>query len=266
MTGVGRGPGEQWAAPAASRLTPMTAVVVAVPARDEGEHVAACLRSLDDAAARCAGTTVLIAVAADRCSDDTVEAAVATPLTHARLVVTTGRWRGASATRAAAVAAGLAALDASTGHAAETWIANTDADCTVPDDWLTAQLRLARQDVHAVAGVVRLDPATTTPAVLAGFAAHYLVEGAEHEHVHAANLGVRADVYATVGGWRQSTVVGEEHDLWRRIERNGRTVRRPASLVVTTSGRTSSRVRGGFASVLGRLARIAAAEETEPAC
>ncbi len=91
--------------------------------------------------------------------------------------------------------------------------------------------------------------------LLARFAADYRVGGSTHRHVHAANFGIRADAYRLVGGWSEHTVVGEEHDLWRRLNRAGLSVRQPTDVRVTTSSRTSSRVPGGFATYLSRLQR-----------
>lgn len=238
-------------------MSPIGAVVVTIPARDEEGRIARCLRSVDRAAARCPVRVVAV-VAADGCRDDTVGAAESVDLLHAELVVVAGNWRGASAARAAATSAGLAQL----GQLAErAWLASTDADCVVPVDWLDLQLRRAGEGVDAVAGIVRL-AASAPPALRAAFAAMYGVPGAVHRHVHAANLGVRADVHRRVGGWHRTTVLGEEHDLWRRLTRGGYRLEQPSNLVVTTSHRTRGRVIGGFASTLARLERLEVGEAT----
>jgi hypothetical protein len=78
-----------------------------------------------------------------------------------------------------------------------------------------------------------------------------------HHHGHAANLGVRADLYETVGGWSEQSIVGEDHALWCRLLAAGAAVHQPTDVVVTTSGRTAGRVVGGFASRLARLQRHA---------
>jgi hypothetical protein len=89
--------------------------------------------------------------------------------------------------------------------------------------------------------------------LLAEFTASYAVSGCTHRHVHAANLGVRASAYLAVGGWSPHAVVGEDHNLWRRLRTAGLATQHPVDVVVTTSARTHSRVIGGFASALARL-------------
>ena len=228
---------------------PIEVVVVAVPARDEERSVRACLRSLDRAAMHVPGVAVLIVVAADCCRDETARVARATLSAHSAIVVVEGSWRGPGAARAAAVAAGLASC--ATGPDA-VWLASTDADCVVDDDWLVIQLAHAAAGSDAVAGVVRLDPSAPS-RLLAEFAAVYPLGAATHRHVHAANLGVRAGAYLDVDGWPRHVVVGEEHNLWRRLRQAGHRVVQPVDVVVTTSARTHGRVIGGFASALARL-------------
>src|SRR6478609_7131631 len=80
------------------------------------------------------------------------------------------------------------------------WIGSTDADSAVPPDWLLTQLRYADEGVDLVLGTVRPDPAELPdPVVRRWLNRHDLADG--HPHVHAANLGVRADIYRAVGGF-----------------------------------------------------------------
>jgi glycosyltransferase involved in cell wall biosynthesis len=239
------------AAPPAVRRARIATVVVAVPAHDEEAHLGRCLRSIDAAAGRCHRIRTLVVVAADRCRDSTVAVARRTPMTNAELRVIEGRWFGASAARAAAVGAGLGRDGIAESS---TWLANTDADCTVPAGWLAAQLRHAATGADAVAGVVALD-ATASHQLRAAFAERYTVGVDAHGHAHAANLGVRAVAYRAAGGWLARAVVGEEHDLLRRLDRRGWQVVRPLDPAVVTSARLRGRVPGGFASWLGRLDR-----------
>ena len=73
--------------------------------------------------------------------------------------------------------------------------------------------------------------------------------------MHAANLGLRADVYEAIGGWSAHTVVGEDHELWRRLRIAGADLIQPLDVPVVTSSRTAGRIVGGFASTLARLDR-----------
>lgn len=229
----------------------MALAIVAIPARNEAADVADCLASIDRAAAQCR-IAVLVVVAADACRDETAAIARSTPMRHARVKVIEGRWHGAGRARAAAVDCALAdlPLDLST-----VWIANTDADCVVPAGWLHRQLRAANAGTHAIAGVVTLDPRTTPDRLLAGFTATYHLRGPTHRHVHGANLGLRADCYQLVGGWSTHTVIGEDHDLWRRLTAANIHLSQPTDVSVRTSSRTTGRVAGGFASRLSRLQR-----------
>ena len=225
-----------------------SAVLVAVPARNEAGTIVRCLASVDRAARDLPAPCVIV-VAADSCRDDTAELVEAFRPQHAEVIVVRGRWGTAGAARAAAVRVGLADH---VGDVASCWIANTDADCDVPHDWLAQQLAFAQQ-YAATAGIVTLDPSSTSPEILRGFRATYTVDGDAHTHVHGANLGVRADAYLAVGGWCPATAVGEDHGLWDRLRASGRAVIHSTASVVTTSSRTLSRVHGGFATDLAGL-------------
>jgi hypothetical protein len=232
---------------------PIELVVVVVPARNEEQRVVGCLAAIDSAAQRWGGP-VLTVVGADACTDAT--ASVISALRPAAMTTTVleGTWRRASATRRAGVERALA-LASDHRDAGRIWIANTDADCTVDHDWITRQVASANRGVDVVAGVVALDPEDAPLALQASFAAHYQRVAIARPHVHAANLGIRASVYRKIGGWRSSTAIGEEHHLVRAAARGGATIGWADDLVVRTSARTTGRVRGGFASVLGRLER-----------
>ena len=121
-----------------------------------------------------------------------------------------------------------------------TWLASTDADTTVPADWITRQVALADGGADVVLGVVELD-ATTPPNLRNRFAATYLIHP-NHRHVHAANMGVRRSTYDGAGGWAADISVGEEHDLVARAMAVGARVERRHDVVVTTSARITSRV------------------------
>ncbi len=218
-------------------------IVVAVPARDEAATIGACIRSIDQAAAE-VSVPVTLVVAADSCSDDTFAIAAATETEFSRLLVMEGAWGRAGATRAAAV---RHALDQLPDDSAPVWIANTDADCVVPTMWLRTQIELATE-LDVVAGIVDLDPESTSPAIFEAFTATYILDGDHHGHVHGANLGVCSTAYLAVGGWCQQTVVGEDHVIWNALRDRGHSNRQTTGLRVLTSARTRSRVVGGFAT------------------
>lgn len=234
-----------------SAATPLPAVVVAVPARNEAANIHDCLAAIDAAAARC-GYPVTTVVTADSCTDLTAQTARRYPAAHMSCHVIEGHWGTASGARRAAVEV---ALTGRSEPSASTWIANTDADCAVDPDWLVRQLDVANQNIHAVAGIVQLNPHTTPPLLLSAFEATYRLDRPTHSHVHAANLGIRADTYRKVGGWNPHVALGEEHDLWSRVRRHRVAAIQSTDVVVVTSSRTVSRVHGGFADDLARLER-----------
>lgn len=221
-------------------------VGVVIPARDEADHIALALASIDVARVSLShDVTTACVVVADGCVDRTAELCRA--------------WTGAMgpptvieiADRCvgAARATGTDWVLANTARAdSDVWIANTDADSTVPADWLAQQLVLAEQGVAAVAGIVKLAD-WTDRHVLDRFTETYVL-GADgtHEHVHGANLGCRGDAYVDAGGWRD-LVTAEDHDLWRRLGRRHTRVS-STSVVVTTSARLTGRAPAGFAGEL----------------
>ncbi|WP_299038716.1 glycosyltransferase family 2 protein [uncultured Pseudokineococcus sp.] len=250
------------------------AVVVAVPVRDEEARVAACLRSVLAAAAR-AEVVVVVAVALDRCADASrarVDEVLGTGTGTGAVVVELGGpapGRTVADVRDAAVGAGLAALPpvrsgdeddpAAAGlHATEgaVWLACTDADTLVPEDWLAEQLRWAGRGADLVAGGLRLDDdPRLPPAARERYEEllHSRVRGETHEHVYGANLGVRASAWRAAGGFPR-VATGEEAALLAAVERAGGAVVRPLEPRVTTSGRTRGRAAGGLADLLDSLA------------
>jgi hypothetical protein len=152
--------------------------------------------------------------------------------------------------RARAVAAETA-LRRYRGPLSRCWLANTDADCCVPESWLVDQLAIASEDVDAIAGTVDVDSFSDHGSgVDELFRKTYLIHpDGSHPHVHGANLGVRADAYLRAGGWR-SLETAEDHDLWNRLLEIGSSRRSIGHMTVLTSGRRVGRAPRGFAGAL----------------
>jgi glycosyltransferase involved in cell wall biosynthesis len=251
---------------------PVTAVGVVVPARNEQDRIVRCLTSLRRALAEAPdGVATAVAVVLDRCTDATAEQVAsvvadwpqATILTVPPLRPPDVAAIGLSGLRGSGVGAvrdlGLrAVLDRLSGHpAAGTWLLSTDADTTVPPDWVRAHLQHAADGVHAVAGLADL-AATDHLATGALWRYRAIVEhglhGLTHHHVYGANLGVRADAYLTVGGF-PADGSGEDHGLWQRLAAAGYTLVQPAGIRVRTSARLRGRADGGLAGLLRALHR-----------
>lgn len=188
-------------------MTTPVDVLVAIPAHDEAESIAACLTSVVDAlrAAREAGAIrrAWVAVAAHRCRDDTADRARAVlesadveslvwPLDDEALV---GAVRTRLIHRAAAAPPPLDDRG---------WVLSTDADTVVPVHWVSALLAVARDaDADLVLGLAELDSWHADETAQRTYRA--LIEsgitGDQHRHAYAANLAVRWSTFCAVGGF-----------------------------------------------------------------
>ncbi|MBW3605099.1 MAG: glycosyltransferase family 2 protein [Actinobacteria bacterium] len=235
------GAGERWA------------VVVAIPAHDEQLLLGRCLAAVTAAADRIRSIAdVHIVVAADSCADATERVASASLASrHASIVRLNARNVGAA--RAAAITAGSAVVGSATDRL---WLALTDADSRVPDDWLQAHLRAAATGYHAVVGAVAVDDWSARRLRLDADLCRYRQvqrRGGERP-VHGANLGVSAAALQTVGGL-PAQARSEDAALVARLEAAGMRVLWDPRLIVHTSARRSRRTPGGFSSLLDDLER-----------
>lgn len=229
--------------------TPVSHIVVVVPAHNEQDLLDACLTALSRAERRAvevAAVTVSMVVVLDACTDDSAHIAARHPSVSAIEVA----HRNVGAARAAGFATGSrdgSRLDA-------TWFVTTDADTRVGENWLLGHLRHAAEGARAIAGTVAVDfegHVEENLGLRSSYDAHYRHEFG-HPHVHGANLGVRATEYFSVGGFAPLTT-GEDHDLVRRLELGGIECRRVCDIPVTTSGRLSGRAPDGMAGFLRSL-------------
>lgn len=211
---------------------------VVVPARDEADHVGACLAALAEAARHVTVPVEVVVVV-----NATLDATAAVAQRHGARVMERAE-PGVGAARAAGVAALLEDHDPT-----RTWIATTDADSRVPPGWLEHHLDLAAAGADAVVGTIVLPPGATR-----GHSAwwrHYQrgVDGASHRHVHGANLGLHASAYDSVGGFAP-LAVHEDADLVRRMVAAGHRVVWTTEHPVVTSARLVGRAPSGVAADL----------------
>jgi cellulose synthase/poly-beta-1,6-N-acetylglucosamine synthase-like glycosyltransferase len=187
-----------------------------------------------------------VIVGVDSSSDRTREIAERMLAGRGTVVTTEARAVGRVRSHAANTA-----LQRVAGPLRRCWLANTDADCCVPRNWLLDQLNAASEGVEAIAGTVNVDSfCEHRPGVDSIFRRKYLIHpDGSHPHVHGANLGVRADAYIKAGGWSHLET-GEDHDLWNRLSKTGARTLSSSAITVRTSGRRIGRAPNGFAEAL----------------
>ena len=222
-------------------------VGVLIPARNEEVLLPRCLGSVLAACAQLPiSVTYEVIVAVDSSTDATAQLARQILDGFGTVVATDAGLVGAARALAATIL-----LSRYHGPLQQCWLANTDADCWVPPNWLNDQLRLAGRNTHAIAGTVDVDSFHEhSPEVHERFRTSYLIyPDGTHPHVHGANLGVRADAYVRAGGWSE-LATAEDHDLWQRLHRNGARRVSAGGVKVLTSGRRVGRAPFGFADAL----------------
>ena len=211
---------------------------VIVPAHNEERLIKTCLESLLDAAAHPAldGEAVEIIVVLDTCTDQTG------PITRLEGVTTLD-----IAVCNVGLARQLGASKALTLGAR--WLAFTDADCVVADDWLIAQLAL---HADAVCGTVAVnDWGVYGERMAQHFALTYKdVDG--HHHIHGANMGVSKAAYKAVGGFT-GLATSEDVALVEALNGIGAKIAWSNAPRVVTSVRQDYKAPGGFGAELARV-------------
>lgn len=223
-------------------------VSVVVPSRNEALLLPYALNALEAAMDHFAREEPRVrsslTVVLDSTTDDSVRILAAHPKVRVSSV-SAGR---VGAARNAGVAAAISRAQTTLPHL---WIASTDADSTVPVDWLVRHYAFATAGSDVLAGTVEPVAADLGGAALARwFACHDLREG--HPHVHGANLGFRAEVFDTLGGFGDQGL-HEDRDFVALARKTGYAVSATDSCRVSTSGRLHGRLEGGFADFLTTL-------------
>lgn len=211
---------------------------IVVPAHNEEEHLPGCVAALRRAASHPAldGETVRMLVVLDHCTDGSRALCRQLAVPHLRVWARrVGVARHVGASRLIAQGA--------------RWIAFTDADTVVADDWLVSQLA---QDADAVCGTVAVNDWSAhgdqADAVREAFAARY-TDAEGHRHVHGANLGVSAECYRRSGGCPPVSA-SEDVALVQALIACGARIAWSAAPRVLTSARKRARASGGFADTL----------------
>jgi glycosyltransferase involved in cell wall biosynthesis len=222
-------------------------VSILIPARNEEKLLPRCLQSVFASLSMLPPrVTTDVIVAVDRSTDQTYP--IAKEMTRGRGLAISIDFGVVGKARAAAAEIAMLRYR---GPWNRLWLANTDADCVVPDTWVVEQLLLAGKNAEAVAGTVEVDSFEEHgPEVLERFRASYVIgSDGSHSHIHGANLGIRGDVYRNAGGWRELETA-EDHDLWHRLRELGARRISVDHTRVVTSGRRAGRAPHGFAEAL----------------
>ncbi|MDQ6731805.1 MAG: glucosyl-3-phosphoglycerate synthase [Actinomycetota bacterium] len=228
--------------------------IVVVPARDEADRIAACLRAL---AAQTIGLDAFrVIMVPDGCADATAERArAAGDALGLDLVLLEGPGLGPGAARRLGMERAAADLLGDGGD--DALIATTDADSEVAPDWLERQLAHLSTGVGAVAGRIELmagERALLPAAVLRRRerdAATRLRDVrvtepfAEHHHFAGASIGVTAAAYRQVGGLEPLAAL-EDAAFATRLRAAGVPIHRARDVRVSTSARTRGRVDRGL--------------------
>lgn len=230
-------------------MTRLRQVAIVVPARDEQTLLPGCLEALA-VATRNAPVPTRTIVVLDSCTDHSYD------ICRRHRVETIGvAFENVGQARHAGI---IRALQRGIPPSA-LWIANTDADSRVPPDWVAEQVRLADEGADAVLGLVDIThdvPAPLSRAHAAGYRRRVHANGF-HEHVHGANLGIRANIYLEAGGFPPLTD-HEDRELVLRLRAMHDPVLITSTTVrVQTSGRTEGRCHDGFARAIAGSTSVA---------
>ncbi|KQR75591.1 glycosyl transferase [Arthrobacter sp. Leaf337] len=229
-------------------------VAVVVPAHNEDQHLDRALSALRTAADALQrerpGIQLSITVVLDSCTDRSADIAAGYVASDPRFAAVHVRLGSTGASRAAGV---LAAAGLWKGlWAGHVWLANTDADSAVPENWLVRQVELADAGADAVLGSVEPDPAGTDPAILRRWMERHPFRE-DHPHIYGANFGVRASAYLAAGGFPRMRV-HEDRILVENLRKQAYRVLATDTIRVLTSGRTHARAPQGFGAYLRALA------------
>jgi glycosyltransferase involved in cell wall biosynthesis len=220
---------------------------IIIPAKNEEELLPRCLQSLKSAINELPNyCTYDMVLAVDSSIDRTFEIGEKFILPNGMVINISEGTVGKARLLATEVA-----LKRYRGNLEHCWLANTDADCEIPSNWLTYQLNHAMQGTQALAGIVSVDNFKDHKEHVAQrFVETYILNAdGTHPHIHGANLGMRADAYIDAGGWN-CLKTAEDHDLWNRLRLSNISMKSDSKLCVITSGRRIGRAPNGFADAL----------------
>jgi hypothetical protein len=245
------------------------AAIVAIPVRDEADHIAHCLRALDGQVGIAPGSLGIVLLV-NNSSDGTLGIVedLAPRLAHPLRVIER------NSPEANAGWARRGAMDAAADWLEENGIRDglvltTDADSSVAPDWVARNLAAVAAGADAVAGQVVLDvedearlPASlrarglleeTYERLLTELAARLDPDPQDPWPTHwtqsGASLAVTLAAYRQVDGM-PPIALGDDRAFISRLKAANLVVRHTPDIVVATSGRLEGRAKGGVADTM----------------
>ncbi|MCU1492672.1 MAG: glycosyl transferase [Acidimicrobiaceae bacterium] len=235
------------------------AVGVVLPVHDEERLIEAALRALRAAVDHpdLTGVACRVAIVLDACQDGS--GAIVRQWSSAmrgadgaeRVLVVDSDAANVGAARRAGCAALLrswADIDPR-----RIWLATSDADSEVPEDWLALQVARHEQGVDLWTGSVTVLDWSHRRAELAR--AWRSLYDAEVAPTHGTSLGLNAGCYLEAGGF-EAVCTGEDRALHRAVVAVGAAAHHDRSVPVVTSARRDARAPMGFARALTSLERV----------
>lgn len=130
------------------------------------------------------------------------------------------------------------------------WIACTDADSCVHEDWLLEQIQ--HQPTDVICGIVEINKWDhLSTASKQKYLNHYQ-DRMGHPHIHGANLSFSREAYLTVGGF-EPLPSHEDVNLVEKFKMHHYSIIWTNKVRVTTSSRLLARAPHGFSSFLRSL-------------
>jgi glycosyltransferase involved in cell wall biosynthesis len=244
-------------------------IVVAIPVRDEEQRIGLCLNALAQQTVPADEIILLL----NNCEDATFVIAQTFAQHFRHLNIIECQLQGEAA---CAGEARRRALD--TAATRGDIILTSDADATVPPDWIARTVGLMEHGAEVVCGQIDIDPADASamPQALhhaqalehaCAAAIDHLVAVIDpdpadpwprHQENSGASIGVTAAAFARAGGL-PAVRCGEDRALIAALRRVDARIRHAPQLRVTVSGRLDGRAPGGMAATLQR--RLGAPDE-----
>lgn len=130
------------------------------------------------------------------------------------------------------------------------WIACTDADSCVDENWLLEQV--LHQPTDVICGTVEIDQWDHLSLLTKEKYLNHYQDRMGHKHVHGANLSFSRDAYLASGGF-ESVQCHEDVKLVERFKILNLSIIWSNKVRVTTSSRLLARTPHGFSSFLQSL-------------